>query len=129
MINFIIRFGIASFIFCCGFLGISAFRAEAAPLCVQVTGQPSRCLYVDPTQCRREAARQGGICAANPTEFPVTVSGSAPFCVVESNLAMSCVYADRRTCTEESVGRQGACVTALPRPHPPVDPYEEKRPY
>jgi hypothetical protein len=129
MINFIVRIGLISFVVCCGVVGFGTFRAEASPLCVQVTGQPSRCIYVDPSQCRIEAARQGGLCAANPAEFPITVSGSAPFCVVESNLAMSCVYPDRRSCSEESVGRHGACVTALPRPHPSVDPYEEKRPY
>jgi hypothetical protein len=113
----------------CAFLGVSAMKADAAPLCVQVVGQPSRCIYVDPGQCRRDAARQGGLCAANPAEFPVTVVGGSQFCVVESNLAMSCVYPDRKSCTDESIRRQGTCVTALPRPHPTIDPYEEKRPY
>jgi len=114
-----------------GFLVLCAagFKAEAAPLCVQVSGLPSRCIYADPNECRREANRVGGQCAGNPAEFPLTSVGSAQFCVIESNLAMSCIYPDRQSCMSESTKRGGACITSSPRPYPPLDPYEDKRPY
>ncbi len=114
-----------------GFVVLCAagFHAKAAPLCVQVSGLPSRCIYVDANQCQREASRVGGICAGNPAEFPLTAVGSSQFCVVESNLAMSCIYPDRQSCSMESMRRGGACITASPRPNPPLDPYEDKRPY
>jgi hypothetical protein len=125
MRNFKIHILAFSFVVAC----VVGFKAQAAPLCVQVAGIPARCIYVDANECQREAFRVGGQCAGNPAEFPTTAVGRSQFCVVESNLVMSCIYPDRQSCTMESLRRGGACVTASPRPHPPLDPYEEKRPY
>jgi hypothetical protein len=108
---------------------------NAAPFCVQVTGIPLQCLFVDPTSCQREANRQGGLCASNPAEFK-TPTGGAQFCLVESGNVVSCTFADRATCTAESRRRNAACIAATPLPLGPTasaplatDLFEVKRPY
>jgi hypothetical protein len=109
---------------------LAAGPAFAAPLCVEVTGMTPQCFYVDPASCQREATRQGGRCAANPTEL-LTPAGGAPFCVVQSGNAVSCVYADRASCDAASKRVKGACIAAVPAPPPKpvIDPYILKRPY
>jgi hypothetical protein len=103
--------------------------AAASPFCVELTGIPLQCLFVDPASCQHEADRLGGICSANPAEFTTPVGGSA-FCVVESGNVSTCVYADRSSCSSAGRQRGGACIAATPA-KPPIatDPYEVKRPY
>jgi hypothetical protein len=108
--------------------------ALAAPFCVDVTGLPQQCLFVDPNSCRTEAQRQGGQCVANANEM-VTPLRSQAFCLVTAGNAMSCTYPDRADCDRDSVRLKGACIPAnsadptIPAPAPGVDPYQVKRPY
>jgi hypothetical protein len=114
-----------------GMLAASAAPALAlaSPFCVQVTGIPLQCMYVDPIQCQQEADRQGGICSSNPREF-VTPAGGLAYCTVESGNVPNCAYPDRGSCASEARRKSGACVAATPA-KPPIadDPYEVKRPY
>ena len=119
----------------CAAFVVTASGAVAAPFCVQVTGIPLQCLYVDPASCQREANRQGGLCASNPAEFKTPVGG-AQFCLVESGNVVSCTFSDRATCTEEGKRRNAACIAATPPPAGPTasaplasDLFEVKRPY
>jgi hypothetical protein len=108
-------------------------RAAAAPYCVEQTGIPLQCLYVDPALCQHEAHRVNGRCAANPGEF-VTPETALQYCVVESGNVVSCIYPDYTDCERDAVAQGGACVAAIPKPLPTpapaagVDPYEVKRP-
>lgn len=110
-------------------LAAAAGRVEASPYCVELTGLPLQCLYVDPAMCQHEADRLGGLCAANPAEFTTPVGGAA-YCVVESGNVTTCVYGDRGSCSAAGRQRRGACIAAT-RATPPkaTDPYEVKRPY
>ncbi len=104
-------------------------EAQASPYCVELTGIPLQCLYVDPGSCQHEADRLGGLCTANPAEFTTPVGGAA-YCVVESGNVATCAYGDRRTCTTDSHQRNGACIAATPaKPPAATDPFEVKRPY
>jgi len=109
-------------------------QAIAAPFCVDVTGLPRQCLYVDPTLCQKEAQHQGGQCVANADEVQ-TPPRSQQFCLVQAGNVMSCVYPDRADCDRDSARLKGACMPALPAkpevpvPPPGVDPYQVKRPY
>ncbi len=108
---------------------MAAGPVAASPFCVQLTGFPLQCMYVDPGQCEHEAERQGGICAANPAEFTTPVGGM-PFCTIESGNVPNCAYADRSSCARDSHLKNGACVAATPaKPPTATDPYEVKRPY
>jgi hypothetical protein len=108
---------------------MAAGAAQASPYCVEVTGIPLQCLYVDPAMCQHEADRLGGICAANPAEFTTPAGGSA-FCVVESGNLATCAYSDRSSCSSEGRHKGGACIAATPATPPKAtDPYEVKRPY
>ena len=108
--------------------------AAAAPFCVDVTGLPQQCLFVDPNSCRTEATRQGGQCVANANELQ-TPPRSQAFCMVTAGNAMSCTYPDRADCDRDSVRLKGVCVPSnnpdatIPAPAPGVDPYQVKRPY
>jgi hypothetical protein len=103
--------------------------AAASPYCVQLTGFPLQCMYVDPGQCQHEADRQGGICTANPAEYTTPVGG-LPFCTIESGNVPNCAYADRQTCSAEAKRKNGTCVAATPKKAPTsTDPFEVKRPY
>ena len=119
----------------CAATVLIASPALAAPYCVQLTGLPLQCLYVDPQSCQAEANRQGGRCAGNPAEFQFQSQqapvGAAQFCVVESGNITSCIYPDRVSCVEEASRRRGACIAATPLPDAPtpVDPFDLKRPY
>ena len=46
------------------FSAVYSFGALAAPFCVDVTGLPQQCYFVDPNSCRAEATRQRGQCVA-----------------------------------------------------------------
>jgi hypothetical protein len=108
---------------------LAAGPAAAAPYCVQLTGLPLQCLYVDPGQCQHEADKQGGICAANPAEY-TTPAGGMPYCTIESGNVANCVFADRQSCSNEARQKNGMCIAATPqRPSTAYDPYELKRPY
>ncbi|MDR3434981.1 hypothetical protein [Telmatospirillum sp.] len=116
------------------FIGaVTASQAVAAPFCVQLTGIPLQCLYVDPTSCQQEANRTGGRCAANPAEFVAPVSTSQ-YCLVGAGNTASCVYPDQADCNKEAIRQGGACIAATqpsppgPSPRPGVDLYEIKRP-
>ena len=116
-------------------LGLSlASQAIAAPYCVNVTGIPLQCLYVDPAACQAEALRQHGECDANPEEVKAPARAQA-FCLVQSGNVLSCIYPDRADCDRDSKTMKGACMPALPTPQgvpapaPGVDPYQVKRPY
>ena len=108
--------------------------ALAAPYCVDVTGLPQQCLFVDPNSCRAEATRQRGQCVANAAEITTPLRSQA-FCLVTAGNAMSCTYPDRADCDRDSVRLKGACIPAnsadptIPGPAPGVDPYQVKRPY
>jgi hypothetical protein len=119
----------------CAAVFAMASGVNAAPYCVQVTGIPLQCLYVDPASCQKEANRQGGLCASNPAEFK-TPTGGAQFCLVESGNVVTCTFTDRATCAAEGRRRNAACVAATPSPAGPTasaplasDLFEVKRPY
>ena len=108
---------------------LAAGPAAAAPYCVQLTGFPLQCMYVDPGQCQHEAEKQGGVCSANPAEY-TTPAGGMPYCTIESGNVPNCLFADRQSCSAEAKRKNATCVAATPA-KPPVasDPYEIKRPY
>ena len=116
------------------FGAVDSAGALAAPFCVDVTGLPQQCYYVDPNSCRTEATRQGGQCTANANELQTPPRAQA-FCLVTAGNAMSCTYPDRADCDRDSARLKGACVPAnssdptIPAPAPGVDPYQVKRPY
>ena len=112
-----------------------SFAAAAAPFCVDVTGLPQQCYYVDPALCQAEAARQRGQCIANAAEFR-TPPRSQAFCLVTAGNAMNCTYPDRADCDNDSRRLKGACIPSMNTPDavaslpaPGVDPYQVKRPY
>jgi hypothetical protein len=115
---------------------LTAYSAgvSAAPFCVDVTGLPQQCLYVDPTSCAAEANRQHGQCVANVNELK-TPPRSQAFCLVTAGNAMSCTYPDRADCDRDSARLRGVCIpsnnpdTTIPAPAPGVDPYQVQRPY
>jgi hypothetical protein len=110
-------------------MAMVAGQAQASPFCVELTGIPLQCLYVDPAMCQHEADRLGGICSANPAEFTTPVGGSQ-FCVVESGNVATCAYADRGSCSRDGRQKAGACIAATPATPPKAtDPYEVRRPY
>ena len=121
-------------LYAAGFSLLFASQSIAAPFCVQVTGIPDQCLYVDPAACQAEALRQKGQCAANPNEVKAP-PGAQPFCLVQSGVMLSCIYPDRADCDRDSKTMKGACMPALPGPQgvpapaPGVDPYQVQRPY
>jgi hypothetical protein len=119
------------------FAGLSLLisgQALAAPFCVQATGIPDQCLFVDPKSCQAEAQRQRGQCVANSNEVKAPPRSQA-FCMVQSGNVLSCIYPDRADCDKDSARMKGACMPAvpgtsgLPTQAPGVDPYAVKRPY
>lgn len=96
--------------------------ASAAPFCLRSQVISPQCIYYDAQQCQRDAQRQNGECAANPSELRLT-QGSGEYCVVTSTQASSCVYADQPSCTVEAVGHKGVCVPASTRPARQPDPF------
>jgi hypothetical protein len=108
--------------------------AVAAPFCVDVSGLPQQCLFVDPNSCRAEALRQHGQCVANANELQ-TPPRSQAFCMVTAGNAMTCTYPDRADCDRDAVRLKGVCIQAnspdpsIPAPAPGVDPNRVQRPY
>jgi hypothetical protein len=102
--------------------------AMAAPFCVQVTGVPPQCLYVDPTQCQQQANHAGGQCGVNPAEIKAPVS-VFPYCLVSSGNVMTCVYPDRATCNTDATRQGGACLASTELPKPATTPIPGEDPY
>jgi len=101
-------------------MGTPAF---AAPYCIQNQSLPPQCNYFDPSQCQRDAARQGGVCSANAQQFTMQ-RGIGQYCVVTSGGASNCSYVDRGTCNTEAEREQGACMEApVIAPAKAPDPY------
>lgn len=120
-------------LFGCAVGAVTLSQAMAAPFCVQVTGVPLQCLYVDPGLCQQEANRNGGRCAANPAEF-VTPVTALQYCLVDAGNVASCIYPDHADCDREAALHGGACIAATPTPppgpplKPGVDPFAVERP-
>lgn len=125
---------------------LATCNVNAAPFCVEASGLPLRCEFVDPGQCQSEATRYGGRCVANRDEF-ATPPGGLPYCVVESGYVATCAFPDARSCNDEAKRRSAACIVAAPpKPEPTkpdpyglakpdpydlrkLDPFDLKRPY
>jgi hypothetical protein len=109
--------------------------ALAAPFCVNVTGIPQQCLYVDAANCQREASRLGGRCTANPAELMTPVS-AARYCLALGGGIMSCVYPAYADCETDAGRLGGACIATPPpsstlqgiSPTPGVDLFAARRP-
>lgn len=95
----------------------------AAPFCVSTQALPPQCIYVDPSNCQRDAQQQGGVCTVNTAEFKPP-PGLGQYCVVTPGLVSLCVYPDRSSCMADAQSRHGACVKA-----PTVAPYGAPDPY
>ncbi|HEY1931248.1 MAG TPA: hypothetical protein VGG99_04490 [Acetobacteraceae bacterium] len=113
-------------------LGLLVFTtpmaALAAPFCMQTQALPPQCLYYDASECAKDAARQGGLCAPNPAELKIS-AGIGHYCLLTSDGAASCIYADLGTCTRDAQQQQAACVMAPNSPEAPgADPFREVRP-
>lgn len=106
-------------------------RAVAAPFCIRTPSVPSRCLYVDPGECRNNARAQGGECVTNPAE-PRPVNGTGRYCIVVSGGTLECEYPDRSPC-ERAAARMGSGCVEAPRTGggeaPLADPFRAVRPY
>jgi hypothetical protein len=122
-----------SLLFACAGGLMTVTQVLAAPFCVDVTGLPRQCLYVDPTLCQTAAFHQGGQCDVNPEEMSVPVS-TMQYCLVEATNIVLCHYPDRASCVNDAMRRGGACVAATPVPPPGAvavpgaDPYKLVRP-
>ena len=110
------------------------FPALSAPFCVEQTGLPLQCYYVDPAQCQREAIRQNGRCSANPSEIK-SPSNAQAFCLVQAGGLQSCIYPDVADCQSDAARHGGACLASIPAPPPAPNPapgtdmFAVKRPY
>lgn len=111
--------------------GLMMRPVAAAPFCVRTPAVPSRCLYVDPGECRSSARAQGGECVANPAE-PRPVNGTGRYCIVVSGGSLECEYPDRSPC-ERAAARMGSGCVEAPRTGggemPLADPFQALRPY
>jgi hypothetical protein len=101
----------------------TACPALAAPFCIENQSMPPQCNYYDASECQNDAARQGGVCSANPQQLNLQ-SGIGQFCVTTSYGASSCVYPDRGSCMAEAAREHASC-TAAPNvaPGKAPDPY------
>src|ERR1700761_1643623 len=97
------------------FSAVYSFGALAAPFCVDVTGLPQQCYYVDPALCQADAQRQRGQCVANANEVR-TPPRSQAFCLITAGNAMSCTYPDRADCDNDSRRLKGACIPSQNTP-------------
>lgn len=97
--------------------------ALAAPFCLESQSVPPQCIYDDASECQNDAARQGGVCEANPQQLTLQ-PGIGQYCVVTSSGVSSCIYPDRGSCAAEAARQHGAC-TAAPEiaPARTPDPY------
>jgi hypothetical protein len=85
--------------------------AHAAPFCIGTESVPPQCIYFDADSCRREAARQGGVCSANAKEVRVSTN-LGQYCVMTSQQVSLCIYLDRRSCEIAAGQQHGACVSS-----------------
>jgi hypothetical protein len=104
-------------------LAASAGSALAAPFCIENQALPPQCNYYDAAECQADAARQGGVCSANPQQLTLQ-SGIGQYCLATSYGASLCIYPDRGSCMADAVRQHGAC-TAAPNvaPGKAPDPY------
>jgi hypothetical protein len=101
----------------------SAGPAFAAPFCIENQALPPQCNYFDAAQCQNDAARQGGVCSANPQQLTLQ-PGIGQFCVVTSYGTSACIYPDRGSCMAEAARQHAACTDA-----PNVAPAKAPDPY
>ncbi len=101
----------------------AAGQAFAAPFCLQSQTIPPQCMYYDAAECQTDAARQNGVCSANPQEFTLQPN-IGQYCLATSYGVAFCVYPDRATCMADAVRQHAAC-TAAPNvaPGKSPDPY------
>lgn len=103
--------------------GMVVQPAVAATYCLRNQVIPPQCIYDDPQQCQRDAARQNGECEANPRALRV-ISGFGKYCVVTAGGIADCSYADFNSCTHEATRKGGACtVSQTPQPLQGPNPY------
>lgn len=89
----------------------SAGPALAAPFCIQSQALPPQCNYYDAAECQSDAARQGGVCEANPQQLTLQ-PGVGQYCLVTSDGVSLCIYPDRGSCQADALRQHGACTTA-----------------
>lgn len=101
----------------------AAGPALAAPFCIENQAMTPQCNYYDAAECQNDAARQGGVCSANPQQLTLQ-PGIGQFCLATSGGASFCIYPDRGSCMAEAARQHGAC-TAAPNVAPgrSPDPY------
>lgn len=103
--------------------GIVVQPAFAATYCLRNQVLPPQCIYDDPQQCQREAARQNAQCEANPRDIRV-ISGFGKYCVVTAGGVADCSYTDFGSCSHEATRKGGACtVSQTPQPLQGPNPY------
>src|ERR1700744_5036017 len=69
----------------------SAGPALAAPFCIQSQALPPQCNYYHAAECQADAARQGGVCEANPQQLTLH-PGIGQYCLATSYGASYCIY-------------------------------------
>lgn len=102
---------------------VLAAPAVAAPYCLRNQVIPPQCIYNDPAQCQREAARQNGECSANLAELHLS-AGFGKYCVISPGGASNCNYTDPSSCNRQASVEHGACVEA-----PSNQPFQAPNPY
>lgn len=122
------RLGAIEMLAACLFLSVAIPdpAALAAPFCVTSQALPPQCIYDDPGLCQRDAAHQGGVCAAN-ADAAIQVEGSAPYCLAVAGGPALCRFYDVRSCVLEARHHRTACITApvapaTVAPAPPQQP-------
>jgi hypothetical protein len=105
---------------------VSPVAGFAAPFCLTIPGGTPMCMYYDGASCSKDANRQNGYCAPNPSEVRVKSSRVGSYCLVMPSGYSSCGYADGDTCGRDAIAQKGVCALsqgALPRQLPdPFDP-------
>ena len=89
----------------------TAGPALAAPFCIENQAMPPQCNYYDAAQCQSDAARQGGVCSANPQQLSLQ-PGIGQYCLATSSGVSSCIYPDRGSCMAEAARQHAACTEA-----------------
>jgi hypothetical protein len=89
----------------------TAGPALAAPFCIENQSLPPQCNYYDAAQCQSDAARQGGVCSANPQQLSLQ-PGIGQYCLATSSGVSSCIYPDRGSCMAEAARQNAACTEA-----------------
>jgi hypothetical protein len=83
--------------------------ALAAPYCLVVPNGTPQCIYVDGSDCAREANRQNGSCQVNPAEMTLPTSRVGEYCLIMPNGSSRCGYADGNVCARDALIQKGAC--------------------